>query len=157
MVAKVFPLHMAIGTGTAGVAEPRDTNAFAYRQLFDTKANCIDPADNFVAGNDRYQRIRKFTIYDVQICPADAARRYFDPNLPRPGLSIKQFGPIEWRSEFIQYHRMHSLFLHIPWSLATGAKWGIITTPHAADLVIRPSTPVPNTVATAKKSGGLSS
>ena len=83
MVAQVFPVHAAIRTDAAGVAEPRDTDALAHCQPFHAGSDRIDPADDLVTGDDRHVRVWKFAIDDMQIRPADAARGDLDPNLPR--------------------------------------------------------------------------
>jgi len=111
MVAQVFPVYAAIGTEAAGVAEPWDTDAFAHRQPFHAGSDRIDPADDFVARDDWRLRVCKFPIDHMQIRPADAARCHLDPNLPRPGVPIRQGCPFEGSPELFQHHCLHTYSL----------------------------------------------
>ena len=114
-------VYAAIGTDTAGVAEPRDADALAHCQPFYAGSDRIDPADDLVTGDDRHLRVWKFAIDDMQIRPADAARGHLDANLPRPGLPIRQSRPFEGSPELVQHHCLHGVFLRVHGWLAASA------------------------------------
>jgi hypothetical protein len=46
-----------------------------------TPAPSVDPADDLVAGNDRYLRSGKLTVGDMKICSAHAAGCHGQPDL----------------------------------------------------------------------------
>ncbi len=107
MVAQVFAVHAAIRADAAGVAEPWDPDALAQFQPGDSGSDNIDPADDFVTGDDRHKRVRKFAVDDMQIRAADAAGGDLDADLPGSWLPIGQFGPLQRTFESIENHCMH--------------------------------------------------
>src|SRR5690606_15025514 len=52
-VAQVLMAAHAVGADSAGVAEPRDADAVARRELRHAAAELVDAADDLVAGDDR--------------------------------------------------------------------------------------------------------
>ena len=80
MVAQVFPVYAAIGTDTAGVAEPRDADALAHCQPFYAGSDRIDPADDLVTGSGsspsttcKSVRQTPHAVTLTRICPGPAA------------------------------------------------------------------------------------
>jgi hypothetical protein len=67
MIAKIFALPHAIGTDSAGVAEPRNTDAFTDPQPLDPGADRIDPAHNLMPGDNWHFGIRQFAVDDMQV------------------------------------------------------------------------------------------
>jgi hypothetical protein len=92
------------------MAEPWNSNTLTHCQSFNPSSDRIDPADNLVTGNDRHMRMRKLTIDNVKIGPADAARGYPDANLSWTWLPIRQFSPFKGRFQPIQSHCVHAGF-----------------------------------------------
>ena len=90
-VAEVFPLARAIGTDAAGRPKPGNANPLANFEILHTRAERIDPPDNFVARNDRQFWVRQFAVNDVKIRPADAASLDPDAQLARARNGIRQF------------------------------------------------------------------
>jgi trans-2-enoyl-CoA reductase len=88
MVAKVLVTTRAIGADAAGVAEPRNADAFTDAQSLDARSERIDAANDLVTGNDWNMWIGKLTIDDVQVRAANAASRDLYSNLARSGLAI---------------------------------------------------------------------
>ena len=88
MIAQIFPVHHAIGTDAAGVAEPRNADTLAHVQALDAGADCIDPAYDLVAWDNRHYRVRQLAIDNMQVGAADAAGGDLDPYLARSGLPI---------------------------------------------------------------------
>ena len=88
MIAQIFPVHHAIGTDAAGVAEPRNADTLADVQVLDACADGIDPANDLMARDDRNLRVGQFAIDDMQIGAADAAGGDLNPYLARPWLPI---------------------------------------------------------------------
>ena len=70
-VAKIFHAPAAIRAGSIHTTHPRNTNARADRQLGRCTLNNI--ADDLVAGNERLNSLRQFSLDDVQIGAAYAA------------------------------------------------------------------------------------
>jgi hypothetical protein len=60
------------------MSQPGNSDALADLVRADIPANEIDAADNFVTWNDRVPDVRKFSIDDVKVGPANAARTYPD-------------------------------------------------------------------------------
>jgi hypothetical protein len=77
------------------MAEPWNANALTYAQPFDTNPDRIDPADDLMAGDDRYLRVGQLSINDVEVCAADAAGAHLHSNLARPGLPIGEMCPFK--------------------------------------------------------------
>jgi hypothetical protein len=94
-IAQIFLLTPAIRTATAGVAKPRNANPLPDAEALDTRPDRIDAADDFMAGDDRQDRIGQLTIDDVQIRAADAAGRDIHPDLAGARLPIGQLRPFE--------------------------------------------------------------
>src|SRR6185437_12422369 len=66
-IAEIFMLATAIRANAAGVSKPRNTDALSDMQTLNIGADCFDPADDLVPGNDRHPWIRQFAIHDMQI------------------------------------------------------------------------------------------
>jgi hypothetical protein len=57
MIAQILPVHHAIRTDAAGVAEPRNADTLPDVQVLNASADRIDPANNLVARNNRNVRV----------------------------------------------------------------------------------------------------
>jgi hypothetical protein len=88
MITQIFPVHHAIGTDAAGVAEPRNADTLADVQVLDLYADDIDPANNLMARDNRNVRVGQLAVDDMQIGAADAAGAHLNPYLARPWLRI---------------------------------------------------------------------
>ena len=93
-VAQVLLVRTAVKAFAAGKAEPWHADTHAHRQAGNAGAQCFNPADDFMPGNDGVWDIRQFAVHDMQIGPAHAARAYLDADLARPGDRIR---PLQWR------------------------------------------------------------
>ena len=87
-VAEVFPAAPAIGTFTAGIAEPGNADPLANPKRGHTGPKRVDPADHLMAGHDRIGDVRQFSIDDMQIGPAHAAGADLDAHIAGPGDRI---------------------------------------------------------------------
>ena len=76
-------------------------------QTLDAGPDFVDPADNFVAGDDRRQRVRQLAIEDVQIGAANPAGGNTDADFAEPGMTVRQLGPFKLGPGGFQYHRLH--------------------------------------------------
>jgi hypothetical protein len=65
-VAQIFPVHHAIGTNAAGVAEPRNADTLEHVQVLNAGTDRIDPANDLVAGNNRDVAVGQFAVDDMQ-------------------------------------------------------------------------------------------
>ena len=88
MIAQIFPVHHAIGTRAAGVAEPRNADTLADVQVLDAGADRIDPANDLMARDNRNVRVGQFAVDDMPVGAADAAGTYLNPYLAWPGLPL---------------------------------------------------------------------
>src|ERR1019366_5441052 len=104
-IAEIFSAVDAIGANAAGVAEPRNADAFTDAQLLDASPDCIDPADDLVARNDRHLRVGQLAIDDMQVGAADAVSGHLHPDLPRPGLPVGDLYPFKGSPELLYHHR----------------------------------------------------
>ena len=95
MVAQIFPVHHAIGTDAAGVAEPRNADTLPHVQVLNAGTDRIDPANDLMAGNNRNVRVGQFAVDDMQIGAADAACGHLDANLTRPWFAIGEIRPFQ--------------------------------------------------------------
>jgi hypothetical protein len=75
------------------MAEPRYADAFADREPVYLIAQRIDPADDFVARDNRHVRVRQFTVHDMEICPANTTGAHPHPDLPRARLPVRHLRP----------------------------------------------------------------
>jgi hypothetical protein len=107
LIAEVLTLHPAVGTGTVGVAQPRDADPLADLQAPHGGADRIDPADDLVPGNHRHLRVRQLAVNDVQVRAADAARQHPDADLVRRRLRIRQLRPHQRGTQSVEHHRLH--------------------------------------------------
>jgi hypothetical protein len=93
------------------MAEPGNADPLTHTQPLDAGTDHIDPTDDFMAGNDRRLGVRQFAVEHVKVGATNAASQYFDPDLARPRLAIRQVGPHEGRPWLGQYHRLHGRIL----------------------------------------------
>ena len=91
------------------MTEPRNADTLTNFQPLDTSPKQINPTNNFVSWNDWHFWVRQFAIHDMQIRAADTAGRYLHTNLARPRLRIGEFCPFQRSTNFLQYHRVHSV------------------------------------------------
>ena len=66
-------MHAAVRTNAAGMAKPGNPDPLADFKSLNASSDPVDPADDFMAGNDRKPGIREFTVHHMQIRPAHAA------------------------------------------------------------------------------------
>jgi hypothetical protein len=103
----------AIGADAAGVTKPWDAHTLAHVQPLDPSSEPIDPANDFMARDDRYGRMRQFAIDDMQIGAANAAGGDLHPDFTRPWLTVRQLGPFKRSADFLQNHRLHGVLLKL--------------------------------------------
>jgi hypothetical protein len=89
------------------MAKPREADALARFQTLDIGADCVDPADNFVARDDRRQQVGELAVEDVQIGAANAAGGNADTDFAGSGMPVRQFGPFKSGPGGLQHHRLH--------------------------------------------------
>jgi len=92
------------------VAQPWDADALTHRQALNTLSYRIDPANDLVTRNNWHMRIGKLAIDDMQVGPANAAGGDLDPNLPWPGLPVRQLCPYKRSFELGQHHCLHDVY-----------------------------------------------
>ncbi len=95
LIAQIFLTARAIRADAAGVTEPGDSHTLPERHPFDAGPDCLDPADDLVARDDRQFWVRKLAIDNMQIRAADAARGHLHADLARPGLPIGEIRPFK--------------------------------------------------------------
>ena len=95
MVAQILPVHHAIRTDAAGVAEPRNADTLPHVQVLNAGADRIDPANDLMARNNRNVRVGQFAVDDMQVGAADAACGHLDANLARPWFAIGEIRPFQ--------------------------------------------------------------
>jgi hypothetical protein len=78
VVAEIFAAGAAIPADAARRSEPRYADAVAASEGVDTRANLDHGADDLVTRDDRRMRLRQFTVDEVKIGAAHAARVYFE-------------------------------------------------------------------------------
>ena len=77
------------------------------RKPSDAGPDRVDPADDFVAGDDRNLRVGQLAVDDMQVGAANAASGHFDPNFVRPRLSVGEICPFERSPELLKHHSLH--------------------------------------------------
>jgi len=92
----------------AGLAKPRHADAVAHREVFDSAAQRVDPADDLMTGDDRQQAV-DVAICDVQVGPAHAARRDLHAHLARPRLGQGPLDEAQSLAWCIELHGLHHL------------------------------------------------
>ena len=109
VVAQVFALRRAIGTATAGVAEPWHADALPGFQAGDAGAERIDDPDDLVARRDRKPRLRQFAVDDVEVCAADSAGEDAQANFAGSGRGQGTCDLPQARAGRRKAHRAHSV------------------------------------------------
>ncbi len=66
-----------------------ECHTLANAQCGDARSGRVDASHDLMAGDNRYLRMRQFTIHYMQIGTADAAGADSNANLARAGLSIR--------------------------------------------------------------------
>ncbi len=99
----------AIGADTAGMAQPRNADAFADPEALHSRPEPVDPANDLMTGNDRRHRTGQFAVNDMQVRATDATGADLDANLAGPRLSIRELGPLKRRANRIQHHGLHGV------------------------------------------------
>jgi hypothetical protein len=106
MVAEIFLPARAVEAGAVGAAEPRNADSVAYSQIVRVRAKRDDAADHLVPGNDR-KRPMNIAVDDVQVGPADSARRDFDQQVRSRGIRKRAFDLPQWLPGAIELHCAH--------------------------------------------------
>ena len=88
MIAQIFPMHHAIGTDAASVAEPRNADTLADAQALDPGADRVNSAYDLMARDNRNVRIGQFAVDDMKVGTANTTGPHLNPYLARPGLPI---------------------------------------------------------------------
>jgi hypothetical protein len=101
MVAEIFLAADTIWTDAASVTKPRNADALTRFQPFDARPKQINPANNFVPGNDWNFRVRQFAIHDMQIGAAHTTGSHLYANLARSRLGIGEFCPFKGSTNFL--------------------------------------------------------
>jgi len=109
-VTKVLAAEPAIAAVSAGMCQPRHTDA-----LTDIEATHIDPgplddADDLVARHDRQFRQRQFAIDDMQVGAANRARLDTQDKLGRPRFGIRSLLRAQRLPGCTKNHRTHEVF-----------------------------------------------
>src|SRR5262249_46632351 len=82
-VAEILASSQAMTAFPAGRGKPRDADAIAHLQSFDTHAELGDGTDDLVTGYAIVAHLRQLAVDDVKIGAADAARVHLDDELAR--------------------------------------------------------------------------
>jgi hypothetical protein len=90
-IAKIFLAIAAEPAASASLTQPRHPDAAANSKRSDTLADHIDAADNFVARYEREFGIWQFSIDNMQVGAAHAARRDANSHL---SVSWPRIGPL---------------------------------------------------------------
>ena len=89
------------------MAEPRNANPIAHREVAYAGAKFIDVADDFMPGDNRQFGIGEFAINDMKIGPAYAAGGDTEADFARTGTAFGDFAREERRAWASQHHRPH--------------------------------------------------
>src|SRR6202035_4298138 len=104
---RVAPTAMA--TVAARTAEPAHPNPRAHDPSFDIRAQGVDHADHFMAGNAWIAEPRHVTFDDEGVTMADSAGVYADADLVTAGLGqvalLQAEGPARCRNEHCAHLR----------------------------------------------------
>ena len=76
-------------------------------QTADAGSQRVDPAHDFVPGNDGVGDVGQFAVDDMQIRAAHAAGGHLDADFTRPGDGIRPFLRPQRRAAGGKHHRMH--------------------------------------------------
>lgn len=82
-IAQVLAAAGAVGTASAGRAEPRHAYALPQAQPLHVRADGNDAADGLMAQHERQARVGQISIGHVQVGAAHAAGRYAQQHLAR--------------------------------------------------------------------------
>src|SRR5208283_5264803 len=77
-VTQVLALHQTVRADTAGVPQPRNTDALAELEPLDAPPERIDAADDLMPRDDGYMRLGQFAIDHVQVGAAHPAGAHLD-------------------------------------------------------------------------------
>jgi len=89
VITEIFLIPDAIRTHAAGMAKPRNTDSLANTESLNTRSKRVDPANNFMARDDRNLRVWQFAIDDVQIGAANATNGHLHADLSVSWLPIR--------------------------------------------------------------------
>jgi hypothetical protein len=92
---------------SARSSEPRNSDAPADLKRVDAAANHVDPADDFMARNNRKLWIRQFAVDNVKVGAAHAAGADANPDLTVSRLGIRPLDRLERFTRVFQYHCAH--------------------------------------------------
>jgi len=106
-IAQVLPVCAAIGADAAGPAEPGHADAFAYGECDNIRADCGDPADDFMAWDDGQLRPWQLAVDDMQVGAADPARGNLDQHLAAAGGRRLPLAHDEGKTRPVQHHGSH--------------------------------------------------
>ena len=87
--AKILAVALAVLALFARVAEPRNADPVADREVGDAVAEPLDDADDFMARHERNFRVQQLAVDHVQVGSAHAAGPYADQHLA--GQRNRQF------------------------------------------------------------------
>ncbi len=85
-ITEIFSARTTVFALAARPAKPGHPNPVALLELVHSGAGFHNPTDDLVTEDEREFRLCKLAIDDVEIGPADAARRYLNQNLARAGF-----------------------------------------------------------------------
>ena len=100
MIAEIFVFAHAVGTDTAGVAEPGNTHSYTHAQPLYASPDRINSADDLMTRDDRHLWVGQFSVDDMQVRAANPASSHLHSNLIRPRLWIGEFCPFKVGPDF---------------------------------------------------------
>ena len=96
VVAEILEAAETVLTSAVRLMKPGNADSITFFQYVDVFSNCIDEADDLMAGNNRRFGERQIAFNSVQVGMAETATADFDSNLVGAG---------GWRRELAQVQR----------------------------------------------------
>ena len=112
--AEVLAAGDAGGADAAGPAEPRDADPVARPEPVHPGPERLHPPDDLVPEHERQLGVRQLAVRDVEVGPADAARRDRHEDLAGPGARLGDLGEGERLPGGPEEHRPHGTRLSAP-------------------------------------------
>ncbi len=107
VVAKIFAVGPTISAFPICPAKPRNANAIADGEFFNTFADLFDAPDNLMPGNQRQLRLWQLSIDNMEISPTNRTGTHANEQLSRSRVWPWHIAELQRLPRIIENHRAH--------------------------------------------------
>ena len=121
LLAEIFSIRSAISAFATRPSQPRDSDAVANLKSLTASPSRLDPADDFMAGNQGKFGLGQLAIDNVQIGSAYGTRSDAHEHFVRTGISDRHRTSDKRLARGLEDHRVHGAFSRKRPKIATPA------------------------------------